>query len=393
MTPRRKTAVATLLALGFSVALIAILFFFALFFTSNKALKKVSDDLYLHPFTVNAAAANLKTSLYQMRSEALMLVLMKMRNEDWENASMQIDAHERAAYRNLDIIKSSFLGDMKRVELLERNMKEWHAIRSDILLEVKQGKYDAAHLSVKELGTPKFNQILLQVDYVLAFSQNKAAQFVQEADDKSNAMIKQGQWLALTIFGVVLTTAVVVVWRVRFLHHELLKQATMDSLTGTHNRRNFMSLVQEEEYRARRYGLAFSLAVVDLDHFKKVNDNYGHHAGDAVLKNFCTIAQSCLRQSDALGRLGGEEFGILMPNTPVEDALLVIERVRQAVADSVVREGAAEIRVTGSFGLATFALDAVDTDLDALFKAADQALYRAKEQGRNQVVACSADRV
>ena len=371
---------------GFAVALTAILFFFVLFATSTAELKKNSDDFYKHPFTVNDAASSLKISLYQMRDEALVLVLLRYRDDEWNDATRQITGFERDAERNLAVIKANFLGDMSRVSLLEKHMGEWHLIRESILNDVRQGHFEAADRKVKDIGTPKYNDILREVDYVLGYSRHRANQFVLDADNRSETVLYQGEMLTMVLFFVVLITASTVVCRVRYLHGELTRQATLDFLTGIHNRRSFLEQVQDEAYRSTRYGHHFSLAVVDLDHFKKVNDIYGHHAGDVALKHFCTTCLAGLRQSDVLGRLGGEEFGILMPNTPSVEAQQVVERIRQALAESIVREGTADIRITGSFGLVSSEVISVAQSLDALFKAADVALYSAKEHGRNQVV-------
>lgn len=389
MTPRSTTAVATLLGLAFSVCLIAILGFFFLFDRSTKELRQISNDLYIHPFTVNGAAYDLKTSLYQIRGEALMVVLMKTRNEEWKKSVERIEEFEQTAYKDLGIIQSSFLGDMSRVALLEREMQQWHSIRNAILMDVRLGNFAAADRSVKEFGTPKFNSILVQVNYILDFSRSKAAFFVDDADRKSDELLFRGQVLALALFFVVLVTALGVVWRVRYLHNELTRQATLDFSTGVHNRRNFLAMVQDETYRSTRYGQKFSLAVVDLDHFKTVNDTYGHHTGDVALKHFCAICLAGLRKSDVLGRLGGEEFGILMPNTPLADAQGVIERIRLALEQSRVRDGKFEFPITGSFGLVTFDAAHGSDNLDALFKAADTALYSAKANGRNQIAVAS----
>jgi len=390
MTPKRQMAVTTLLIFGFSVALIGLLFFFLLFASSTKELKKINDDFYLHPFTVNRAASSLKISLYAMRDEALMLVLMRSRNEAWRNDSDQIDAFEREAYQSLDVVKANFLGDMSRVARIEKEMHEWHDIRADIMEDVRRGNFAAADNKVKAMGTPKFNEIVGQVDYVLDYSLHKASQFVADADYTSDADLYHGRVLALALFLSVLVTSVAVVLRVRCLHYVLMRQATRDALTGIHNRRSFLGLVQEEEYRSTRYEQPFSLAVVDLDHFKKVNDTFGHHAGDVVLQHFCAVCLAGLRQSDVLGRLGGEEFGILMPNTRSVEARMVIERIRLALAESVVHDGAAEIRITGSFGLVTSESLSTEQNIDSLFKTADVALYSAKAHGRNQVVAVAA---
>ncbi len=164
------------------------------------------------------------------------------------------------------------------------------------------------------------------------------------------------------------------------LHH----LATTDAMTGVNNRHHFLSLLYHEFARARRYKSPLSLLVLDLDFFKQINDGYGHAAGDSALKAFAEAAGDCLRGMDVLGRMGGEEFAVLLPNTSVEQAETVAERIRNAVARIAIDTEYGTVRFTTSVGVTD--TDERDGSVDALLARADTALYAAKAAGRNRVV-------
>jgi diguanylate cyclase (GGDEF)-like protein len=168
---------------------------------------------------------------------------------------------------------------------------------------------------------------------------------------------------------------------------EFKRLANTDDLTGTLNRRRFLELAQAEVLRAQRYGSPLSLLMLDLDHFKAINDTYGHGVGDLVLRSLVEVSKEVLRVVDVFGRVGGEEFMALLPETNLEGALTVAERLRAAFAARTVTAGGNEIRCTASLGVAVLA---PDMTLEQLMKAADEALYQAKKRGRNQVVAYQA---
>ncbi|THF62193.1 sensor domain-containing diguanylate cyclase [Pseudothauera rhizosphaerae] len=165
--------------------------------------------------------------------------------------------------------------------------------------------------------------------------------------------------------------------------HELQRLASTDPLTGASNRRVFMERLSLELARVRRYGKQAALLMLDLDHFKQINDRHGHAAGDATLRSFTTLAQRTLRQTDTLGRLGGEEFAVLLPETDEEQAAELAERVRGRLAAEGIAFGDEAIRVTVSIGIAQ--LETTDTTPDTVLARADEALYRAKQGGRNRV--------
>ncbi|MDX1676247.1 diguanylate cyclase, partial [Arsukibacterium sp.] len=164
---------------------------------------------------------------------------------------------------------------------------------------------------------------------------------------------------------------------------ELAALARMDSLTGLANRRAFDEAMQYELKRARRQQQPLCLALLDIDHFKQVNDTWSHTVGDEVLKRVAATLQQHCRDIDSLARWGGEEFAILLPDTPLTEAYDVCDRLRQHVATIQFNDTAADLTITVSIGLATLNLQ---DDGKQLLIDADRALYRAKEQGRNTVI-------
>lgn len=164
----------------------------------------------------------------------------------------------------------------------------------------------------------------------------------------------------------------------------LQEQAQKDYLTGLANRRHFMDQGETELNRAKRYAKPLSLFMIDIDYFKKINDTYGHKMGDQVLQKLSSTMRELLRSVDIIGRIGGEEFAVLLPETGLHEACEVAERLRDSVArTSVVREHGMPISFTVSIGVST--LQEPDMNLDVLLNLADQALYHAKQAGRNQV--------
>lgn len=172
--------------------------------------------------------------------------------------------------------------------------------------------------------------------------------------------------------------------QIRQLNNQLERLAMSDELTGLANRRAFFARGEEELRKARRYPAPLSLLMVDIDRFKGINDNFGHHAGDQVLQLVATTMLGLIREVDKLGRLGGEEFAILLPNTALDEATTLAERLRLAVANKTLILDGQVIGATISVGVAAFA-STIKT-LDDLLRAADAALYSAKNQGRNRVV-------
>ncbi|WP_031553384.1 PleD family two-component system response regulator [Parvularcula oceani] len=169
--------------------------------------------------------------------------------------------------------------------------------------------------------------------------------------------------------------------------HETLELAVTDQLTGLYNRRYLATQLPRMMKDARRNHRPLSLMILDIDHFKQVNDTYGHEVGDAVLKETARRLHLSVRGVDLACRYGGEEFVIVMPETDDNFAQIVAERVRESVArDSVLLDDGREVPVTTSIGVSSLAVDDFEETPQSLLKAADDALYRAKEEGRNRVV-------
>lgn len=174
----------------------------------------------------------------------------------------------------------------------------------------------------------------------------------------------------------------------RTMHQAAMKKLEMvsriDGLTQLFNRSHWQSRLSEEFSRAARYQTPLSLIMFDLDHFKRVNDTYGHLGGDAVLCNVARVVRSSLRENDIAGRYGGEEFGIILPNTPEAGAMIVAERIRASIEASPIPFEEREIKATSSLGVAEYRPGVADCE--ELIAQADAALYRAKEGGRNRVI-------
>ena len=160
------------------------------------------------------------------------------------------------------------------------------------------------------------------------------------------------------------------------------KLATTDGMTGIYNRRHFMTLADREWDRARRYRRTLSLLMIDIDFFKAINDRFGHEAGDRAIVQVANLASGCKRSSDILARIGGEEFALLLPETEIDQAEALAERLRGEISRNPLTEWAHPTTV--SIGLAS--VDASMQGVSDLMKLADQALYAAKNGGRNRVM-------
>lgn len=164
----------------------------------------------------------------------------------------------------------------------------------------------------------------------------------------------------------------------------LIEMATRDELTGLVNRREFFTLSEHEEQRAKREGHVVSVMMVDADYFKKINDTYGHATGDDVLRNLADNCRKIFRKTDIVGRYGGEEFSVILPGAKPDMAMIIAERLRTAIEQSTVESEQGDVTYTISLGVASaVGKDVVIADL---LDRADRALYTAKAQGRNRAI-------
>ena len=170
--------------------------------------------------------------------------------------------------------------------------------------------------------------------------------------------------------------------RVRAQNQTLVALSSIDGLSGLLNRSHWEAVVAAEFQRCRRIGHPSSLVMLDIDRFKSVNDSHGHLVGDAVIRAVARILRGVLRLQDVPGRYGGDEFGVVLPGTPIEGAEVLAERIRARI-ESMALEAGPDVRITASLGVAAF--KSTDTDQLEWIARADRALYRAKESGRNRV--------
>ncbi|MBM7559144.1 GGDEF domain-containing protein [Marinitoga litoralis] len=165
--------------------------------------------------------------------------------------------------------------------------------------------------------------------------------------------------------------------------NEINKILLIDYLTGVYNRRAITDLLKKEIERAKRENLSFALSMIDFDNFKMVNDKYGHDSGDAVLKETAKLLSSNIRYYDNIGRLGGEEFLVIISHATKNEAIVVAERLRKRVENNIIKINGNEIKITISQGISIFT---ENKNLDQMIKEADIALYKAKTSGKNKVV-------
>lgn len=237
-------------------------------------------------------------------------------------------------------------------------------------------------------GEPDLARLMHAAESSLPESLDAAVSQYERDAEAAIARIRGLMLACLALMLCVLTCEALFIFRpvfrrLRDAHAALRHAATTDVLTGACNRRQTMATVEQEYQRARRYGQPLSVAMLDVDYFKQVNDHYGHEVGDLVLAKLAETARRCLRATDTFGRLGGEEFLLILPATDLGGAAQAAEKIRMAFADGVTHSAIGPCRVTVSAGVSE--LQPGDQSVHAPIQRADAALYRAKAAGRNCV--------
>lgn len=385
MNRQRKRAVLYILVAGFLIAFVGALLFLWIYFSSMREMHQTTRKLYEQPFAVANAALALEADLSQIRSSLLYASLIQADSVQLATTQALIEARAKLAQERIAIIAHSYSGDLQQVTQLKQKLALLDGVRDQVLQQLVLGHYADANRLIETEWNVRFGEVAGLNEIVLKNANQRANAYVNESQQRLERHTTNGLTYATFLLSLFLVVGVFVAWRIYQLHIEADKFAFTDFLTGIANRRHFIHELESELRRNRRYNVPFSFAMVDIDHFKKINDQYGHYVGDLVLQNFCLQCVSALRTSDMVGRLGGEEFGILMPMTDLHEAARVIERLRSEIDHSVMSDHGEQIHYTASFGLVSTAQLSDQQGLAHLMKMADTALYSAKQQGRNRI--------
>ncbi len=292
----------------------------------------------------------------------------------WREGMRMLGRQENWNALDQHVVTNLYIGETLPVEFTERYQHAGTIGRSGFDFVFDGRRHQAHFVSLNDKGKRNVGTMWLLIDLESEL-----------ADSNSATMLASGTAMFLgTILFVIFYRLVGRIESQLEEHQRALHRiATSDALTGINNRRSFDTIIASEVDRAQRYGRELSLLIIDIDHFKRVNDNFGHMAGDTVLRKLAERLTREMRTHDHLARYGGEEFAIILPETSLEMAHLIGERLRTSVGEQDYDIGSHPLHVTFSVGISSFPLQA--TTAEELILNADIALYRAKETGRNCV--------
>jgi two-component system cell cycle response regulator len=350
--------------------------------------------------------------------------LMRMRKDNPEKI---IDTIERAGQRMADIVKKTMAirryetrpypggshiinldqkinillvedsdEDSEMIKAFLKDQNQIHLSRAraidEAMREVKKGQFDLILLDyILPDGNgldflKRLNKKGIEIPVIVITARGSeliASQLIQEgAYDYLPKEMVSGQFLSRSIAGTMEKARLK--REIRQAQEKLNEMSTKDELTKLFNRRYFKEALEREVARAKRYKTDLVLCMMDLDHFKQINDQYGHPAGDMVLSEIGRMLKEYIRQTDLVCRYGGEEFAVILPDTRAEDALTVCERFRAMVAGRQFEYDSSQFQIRVSAGIASYRSSIDQSPMD-LVKCADEALYQAKEEGRNRV--------
>ncbi|MDF7776596.1 diguanylate cyclase [Sphingomonas sp. AOB5] len=378
------------LAFGFGALLVLAGLFGAIIGNAHSAAeqRREAQSWYVHTLEVIVAAEGLKAAVnMMMRGERGYLIT-------GDEKFLRSYSTGRKEVPELVARLSRNTGDnpvqVRNIASLRQHMTSYNRVLEQVIRLRRDGR-EAEAVAIVRSGSG-YNQIEGLLAVVTAIESEERRLLAERAriNEAAEQTIERHYYALAAVGGVLLIIAGAAgvstaraQKRARLANERLRISATTDELTGLANRRSFMSSLEVEVARAKRSGSPLSVAVADVDFFKKINDSHGHAGGDEVLRVLARTAKETMRTGDVVGRLGGEEFAILMPDTDENEARIACERLRGAVAARKVRvPGGADAEVTLSTGIA---LLVPGEDRDRLVRRADDALYRAKEGGRNQV--------
>ncbi len=275
-------------------------------------------------------------------------------------------------------LMSVLLAEFGAVELAESGLEALQKVESLspdlIVLDVQMPDMDGYETCKRLKANEKTSAI--PVVFITANNTNEA--------EESGLEIGAADFVRKPISPSIVNLRISNILKLQTATRKLEVLASTDPLTGAYNRRHFMEAGNNELLRSRRYKHTFTVLMLDIDHFKAVNDTHGHDIGDIALKETVSVIQEGLRGEDTLGRLGGEEFAVILPETGKSKGSLLAERIRVSISKIIVETPTVPLTFTMSIGISE-GMD-TDTDIEDALKRADDALYQAKEGGRNQVV-------
>lgn len=279
---------------------------------------------------------------------------------------------------------------IRNLGIVESRLGSYNAVLGRSVVLERAGHHEAALSIVRAgFGRYEFERLQESIDAVEAEERRLLIERRERLSLFSGRHEQLGYWAAALIVMLVAvaalaaSAALAAKRRAALATEELRRIATVDELTGLPNRRHLLQRLDEEIARGRRAGHALCLATIDVDHFKRINDAHGHPGGDAVLRVLAGLFSDGIRAGDVIGRIGGEEFALLLPNTDVQEARLVCDRLRGSVAAKrLPLPDGISVAVTISTGVAQLATAEA---VEALMRRSDDALYLAKSGGRNQV--------
>ncbi|MBI9048735.1 MAG: diguanylate cyclase [Anaerolineaceae bacterium] len=306
---------------------------------ASYALRQKLEESYLQALLgiclVNKATGNEKTYIDTLKEM---------------HALPYLDQHHELQSK-VDLLLSQNLENKKKYKNALQHFKKYHTVQLSWLR-----KQHADNLQALEA--------IHQTEMAMS-----EVELVDDINEKLNAEIQERKWAEKQL---------------RKSEAKFRNLAVIDSLTGLYNRHHFYQIGQQEVERATRFDLPLSLLMMDIDHYKSINDNFGHRAGDFVLSHLGILISKAIRKIDIACRYGGEEFVILLPETDLEQAKNVAERIRSSIMEKPVTYEGNEIQVTASIGIVS--RKKMNTTVEDLLGLADDAMYQAKEKGRNQVI-------
>lgn len=370
-----------ILASGFFVTTLLTVIFGYWAVTQLHSSYQVIETFLVHPFAVSNATVELKSDVTLIRLDMLR-VTNANQAKDRNNIRGEIERADNDAKEQLRIIHAQFLGDLSKVGALEKILNNWRLLRGEIFTQINSGQTQRAEYSASTKGEVFFRQAVSLIGYIDGFAHNKAL----ELENDGHHQVESAIYLMWGLLGgiVFLSGAMgLYVFRELYIHAcRLERNAYLDTLTKFPNR-HYLNVFSELEFnRIKRYGGTMSMLIIDIDHFKKVNDEHGHPAGDEVLRLLARVLHNTCRGSDMACRWGGEEFVVLMPQMNALSARELGNRIQTTFSSQSVIWHGAEIKCTISIGIAEY-----DKQLNIreLFEEADIALYHAKNAGRNRI--------